>query len=236
MNLAADLVARAQVVLLDFDGPICSVFAGYPAVRAVSTMLRALETAGFDVRPEWLNIEDPHRLLVEVATQEPEAVGIVEDALTRSEVHAVDSAQITAGVTDLIDQVTDRGQQWAVISNNSTESIAQFCRRKDFARTPSLTVGRAKGEPHLMKPNPFVVRQALEILGTPPRKTVFIGDSVSDIQAGRAAGVPTIGYANKPAKPRLLAAALADVVIIGMDELLSQAEAAHRRRVGEARS
>jgi len=209
------------VVLFDFDGPICSVFAGYPSVRAVIATLRALEVAGFDVRPEWLKLEDPHRLLVEVAAQIPEAVGIAEDALTRSEVHAVDSARITAGVTDLIDQITGRGQQWAVVSNNSAESIARFCDRKDFARTPSLTVGRPKGEPHLMKPNPFALRHALEVLSTPARDAVFIGDSVSDVQAGRVVGIPTIGYANKPAKPKLLAAAQADVVIKSMDDLLS---------------
>jgi HAD superfamily hydrolase (TIGR01509 family) len=222
VNAAAALVASARVVLLDFDGPICSVFAGYPAARAVSATLRALEAAGFDVRPEWLNLEDPHRLLVEVATHIPKAVGIAEDALTRSEVHAVDSAQITAGVTELIDQATGRGQQWAVVSNNSAESIARFCTRKDFGRTPSLTVGRPKGEPHLMKPNPFALREALEILRTPARDAVFIGDSVSDVQAGKAVGIPTIGYANKPAKPKLLEAALADVVITTLDDLLIQ--------------
>lgn len=221
MNSAADLVARARVVLLDFDGPICSVFAGYPSVRAVSAGLRALEAAGFDIRPEWLSLEDPHRLLTEVATHMPGAIDIAEDALTRSEIHAVDSAQITAGVTVLIDQVTGRGQQWAVVSNNSAESIAHFCSRKDFARTPSLIVGRPKGEPHLMKPNPFALNHALEILWAPARDAVFIGDSVSDIQAGKAVGIPTIGYANKPAKPKLLTAALADVVITRIDDLLS---------------
>ena len=58
MNSGADLVARVRAVLLDFDGPICSVFAGYPSVRAVIGTLRALEAAGFDVRPEWLNLGD----------------------------------------------------------------------------------------------------------------------------------------------------------------------------------
>lgn len=222
MNSAADLVARARVVLFDFDGPICSVFAGYPSVRAVSTSLRALEAAGFDIRPAWLNLEDPHRLLIEVATQIPDAVGIVEDALTRAEVHAVDSAQVTAGVIDLIDQVTGRGQRWVVVSNNSTESIERFCIRRDFARTPSLIVGRAKGEPRLMKPNPFALCHALEILRTPARDAVFIGDSVSDIQAGKAVGIATVGYANKPAKPMLLEAAQADMVITSVDDLLSQ--------------
>jgi phosphoglycolate phosphatase len=210
------------VVLLDFDGPICSLFAGYPAVRAVSSILRALEAAGFDVRPEWLNLKDPHRLLNEVATRIPEAINVAEDALTRSEVHAVDSAQITTGVTDLIDQVTGRGQQWAVVSNNSAESIWQFCARKDFARSPSLIVGRPKNEPHLMKPNPYTLRRALELLNLEADGAVFIGDSVSDIQAGRAVGMSTIGYANKPAKRELLAAATADVVMTSMEELVRQ--------------
>jgi len=221
MNSAAKLVAQARAILLDFDGPICSVFSGYPPVRAVSACLRALESAGFDNRTEWLNIEDPHQLLIEVATQIPKAIDVVESALTRAEVQAVDSAQITVGVTDLIDQVTARGQHWAVVSNNSAESIGRFCAREDFARTPSLIVGRAKGEPHLMKPSPFALRQALEILGTPAGDAVFVGDSVSDMQAGGAAGVPTVGYANKPAKPELLTTALADLIITSMDDLLS---------------
>jgi phosphoglycolate phosphatase-like HAD superfamily hydrolase len=82
-------------------------------------------------------------------------------------------------------------------------------------------VGRAKGEPHLMKPNPFALSHALKVLRTQSQDAVFIGDSVSDVQAGRAAGIPIIGYANKPAKPRLLAAALADVIITSMDDLIS---------------
>lgn len=221
MNSAADLVARARVVLLDFDGPICSVFAGYPSVRAVTAILRALEAAGFDLRPEWIDREDPHRLLLEVATEMPQAVGIVEDALTRSEVHAVESAQITPGVLDLIDQVLSSGHRWAVVSNNSHESIAQFCTRKDFARTPTLIVGRPQGEPHLMKPNPFPLGRALELLRLQAEDAVFIGDSVSDVQAGRTAGIPTIGYANKPAKPKLLTTALADMVVTSMHDLLS---------------
>jgi HAD superfamily hydrolase (TIGR01549 family) len=91
-----------------------------------------------------------------------------------------------------------------VVSDNSAKSIGRFCTRKDFARIPNLTVGRREGEPHRMKPNAFAHRHALEILRMPVRHVVFIGDSVSDIQAGRAAGIPTIGYANKPAKPPLL--------------------------------
>ena len=36
---------------------------------------------------------------------------------------------------------------------------------------------------------------------------MFVGDSESDVMAGRAAGIPTIGYANRPGKRQRLAEA-----------------------------
>jgi hypothetical protein len=101
-------------------------------VRAVFATLRALQVFRFGVRPERLNLTDPHHLLVQIATQDTEAVGMAEETGTRPEIPAVDSAQATVGVTDLIDQVTYRGQPKAVVDNNSTESIGRFCIRKDF--------------------------------------------------------------------------------------------------------
>jgi phosphoglycolate phosphatase len=52
-----------------------------------------------------------------------------------------------------------------------------------------------------------------------PASAVFIGDSVTDIEAGQAASTPTIGYANKPGKHQRLTAAGADAVIDTMRSL-----------------
>lgn len=41
------------------------------------------------------------------------------------------------------------------------------------------------------KPDPEGLQLALRILATPPRETLFVGDSPLDIQAGKAAGVMT---------------------------------------------
>ena len=35
---AAELVARAKLILLDFDGPVCSVFAGLPAAQVAERL------------------------------------------------------------------------------------------------------------------------------------------------------------------------------------------------------
>lgn len=43
------------------------------------------------------------------------------------------------------------------------------------------------------KPNPFMVEQAMGAVGAEPHKSLMIGDSVFDMQMGRAAKVKTLG-------------------------------------------
>ena len=49
---AAELVAKAQAVLLDFDGPICAVFAGYRAHEVAAEIMKRAATAGYALRPD----------------------------------------------------------------------------------------------------------------------------------------------------------------------------------------
>ena len=50
---------------------------------------------------------------------------------------------------------------------------------------------------------------------------MLIGDTVTDIQAATAAGVRSIGHANKPDKANVLNDAGADAVATTMDEIAS---------------
>jgi len=52
-----------------------------------------------------------------------------------------------------------------------------------------------------------------------PSDAVLIGDSVTDIQAARAAGTAAIAYANKPGKDRALRSFDPDALITSMDEI-----------------
>ncbi|MFF9078904.1 HAD hydrolase-like protein [Streptomyces rubiginosohelvolus] len=54
------------------------------------------------------------------------------------------------------------------------------------------------------------------LLGSTPERTVLIGDSVSDIEAARAAAATSIGFANKPAKEATLDQAGADAIVLDM--------------------
>ena len=56
----------------------------------------------------------------------------------------------------------------------------------------------------------------MQALGEQPGRCVLVGDSLSDIEGARAAGVRVIGYANRPAKFKAFQAAGADVVVTSM--------------------
>jgi beta-phosphoglucomutase-like phosphatase (HAD superfamily) len=49
-----------------------------------------------------------------------------------------------------------------------------------------------------MKPSPYRVREAVNRAEAEADECAFIGDSVSDVLAGRLAGVAVIGFANRP--------------------------------------
>lgn len=68
-----------------------------------------------------------------------------------------------------------------------------------------------------MKPNPGPVLDAVRALGVAPGSCVLVGDSLSDIEAARAAGVAAIGFANRPWK--VDAFATADAVVTTMGDI-----------------
>jgi beta-phosphoglucomutase-like phosphatase (HAD superfamily) len=51
-----------------------------------------------------------------------------------------------------------------------------------------------------LKPNPYLISNAIKRLEIDPRKCIFVGDSATDIEAAHAAGVRIIAYANKVEK------------------------------------
>ncbi|GGN80413.1 hypothetical protein GCM10010112_55940 [Actinoplanes lobatus] len=77
-------------------------------------------------------------------------------------------------------------------------------------------------DPRLLKPHPFLWGRGLASVAATRIGAAFIGDSVTDIEAGRTDGIPAIGYANKPGKYQRLTDAGADVVIESMLVLASE--------------
>jgi len=69
------------------------------------------------------------------------------------------------------------------------------------------------------KPHPEPVERALALLRATPEDAIFVGDSPHDVEAGRAAGVYTVGVTWGAFTPDEMARSGADLVIHGIEEL-----------------
>ncbi|MFK4084012.1 HAD family hydrolase [Kribbella sp. NPDC020789] len=212
------ILSSAEVVLFDFDGPICSVFDGYPAPQITRELLARAHQVRGELEPELDQASSPHELLLRAAG-DPELATQLEVALQKAELTAVETAKPTPGATEAIAACIATGRRAAIVSNNYADAVTEYLANAGLTDSIAHVEGRNPSDPMLMKPAPHLIEKAIAALGTVGSACVFIGDQTTDMEAGKAAGVSTIGYANKPGKADALAAAGADVVLTTMSAL-----------------
>jgi phosphoglycolate phosphatase len=212
------LFESAEAVLFDFDGPICSVFDGYPAQRITDELRELAGTLPHDLNEALRKATGPHELLL-AAAPDPHLAARLERALQEAELKAVESARPTPGAAESLGACQSSGKLVAIVSNNYAEAVVRYLDRTGLADQVAHIEGRDPSDPTLMKPSPHLIERAADSLGVRLAACVFIGDQASDIEAGRTATTRTIGYANKPGKADALATAGADSVIRAMTEV-----------------
>jgi HAD superfamily hydrolase (TIGR01509 family) len=214
-DLHVILADRAHL-LLDFDGPVCAVYAGVPAAD-VARKLRERVRAEFGVTISE-DLDDPLDVLREVHARAEGSSIAANRMLTELEIAAVRTARPTPGAVELIAAARASGRTVTVVSNNSADAITLYCLDHGLGSQLSNIVGRDPNAA-LMKPNPHLVHVAIAQLTAESSQCVFVGDSPSDVIAGHMAGVPVIGYANKPGKSAWLEASGADAVTDALDHI-----------------
>lgn len=216
-RLAAVLDTTTHV-LLDFDGPVCDVFAGYPA-HHIAEHLRHLLTDTHDlVLPDdVLATEDPLHVIRRTADLAPQLSTTIDTALRAAELQAITTAATAPGSAELLAACQATGRPVAIVSNNSAEAIHTYLKLYDLVGLVAHVQGRDPHDPNLMKPNPHPLHQALTALDAKAAGAVLIGDSLTDIQAARAAGIRVIAHANRPHKTTELAHA--DAVTTSMHRI-----------------
>lgn len=220
MTSARALIEQASAILLDFDGPVCSVFAGLPANRVADTMraqLGALDpTFGLDVPAD-----DPLDVLRTARDHSSAAGALAEELLRAAELDAVALAEPTDGAREFLESLRERGTPVAIVSNNGEQAIRAYLARQGLAEFVAAVSARDPSDARLMKPNPAALCIAISRLHCDPATTVMVGDSESDIVAAQASEVRVVAYANKSHKVSAFEAARADAVVASMRELVA---------------
>lgn len=195
------ILANTEALLLDFDGPVCRVFAGIPA-PVVADQLRAVLAEGghADLPEDVQSATDPFDVLFYAAKLGQDEARYVEAAFRAHEVEAVQSAEPTPGAGDLIRAWRATGRKLTIVSNNGVAAVRTYLDLYDLSGSIDIISARSTADVSLLKPNPHLVSEAARMLEVGPEACTLVGDSLTDIEAAHAAGVNAIAYANKPGK------------------------------------
>jgi phosphoglycolate phosphatase len=208
------LLGSARAVLLDFDGPVCDLFAGrstQPIAGEIKAMARRKWNA---LDPAVEACDDSHgvlHLLRDMLDRrrdrvlDPTALGAADGIVTRYEYEAAGAAVPAPGFPLLLDTLLGHGKRLAIVTNNAEGPVRKFLELHGMSRKFEAVCGRDPREPRRMKPDPASVHRALRALSrTSPAHAVMVGDQLTDLRAAAAAGVGFLGYATDHERGRLL--------------------------------
>ena len=191
--------AAVQAVLFDLDGTLAD---------SAPDLVAALAT-----------------LCVEIGHAEPDPVAVSRvvsaggRAILRCGLPGIDEAQVEAllpryldlyaargnastrlydGIDEVLRDLEGQGIAWGIVTNKVAWLAAPVVEKLGLARRcGALVAGDTLAR---RKPDPDPVLHACALLEVDPARTLFVGDDLRDIEAGRAAGTRTIaagwGYLN----------------------------------------
>ncbi|MFE6335470.1 HAD family hydrolase [Streptomyces sp. NPDC057806] len=219
-----DLIGKARVVLWDFDGPVCGLFARHKAERVATELVEWLEGRGLRdlLTQEERRTLDPQIVLRAVDRRHPNSDLVIdlEERLTNEELKATSTAMPTPYADPLIRTWTAVGARLAITTNNSARVVRTYLASRDLTLCFSPHIYGRTQELNLLKPDPHCLGRALNAMGAAPGSALMIGDAPTDYLAARAAGVPFLGYARNESKAGLLREAGASVIVDSLEPVL----------------
>lgn len=187
---------RARAVLLDLDGTLLDTVADLAA--AVDAMLVELGRAPVGESAVRTYVGKGARVLVRRSLagslDAPIDEAVVDAAMPTFEHHYErengSSAGLYPNAVEGLTALHDKGLLLACVTNKPQPFAEALLERTALAPFFAVTVGAVPGLAR--KPDPAPLLQACAQLGVEPAHAVAIGDSMNDVQAARAAGIPVI--------------------------------------------
>lgn len=196
--------------MFDLDGTLFD-----PTVLTVEATRAALADAGAAVPTDdeiTARIGEPDPAIVAWLAERvgPERVAETLERLRRSELAAIPSASLHAGVVEALREVRRVADALAVCTNGVRDYVETVVASTGLDRLVDRVRWRDDGDD-----KPTMVAELVEAFGGPP--AVVVGDRVHDVEAAHANGLPALGVTWGHARPGELADA--DAVAHRPDEL-----------------
>lgn len=179
---------RLTTVLFDLDGTLID------SVRLIlDSYHHTLAAHGLPAQSdaEWLaGLGTPLRVQFRAWSDDPVQLAALIDTYREYNLSHHD-AMVTAypGVVDMVRQVRNAGLRTGLVTSKNRPGALRGLRLVGLEDAVELIVGADEVENP--KPHPEPIHFALSRLGQPAGSAIYVGDSVHDMESGRAAGVET---------------------------------------------
>jgi HAD superfamily hydrolase (TIGR01509 family) len=162
-----------KAILFDMDGTLTKPMLDFPKIKA---------EMGIGSRP----------ILEAMAGLDGPAREAAERVLHRHETHAATESELNAGCDALLAWIGAAKLPTALITRNSAASVRTVLELHGM--TFDVVIAREDGP---FKPDPWPILHACKRLNVSPHRVWMVGDGQYDIEAGNAAGVPTVWISHR---------------------------------------
>lgn len=200
----AELLEDVEHVMIEFDGPVCSVFGGDSAPEAAER-LRRLAASQTEL-PKALRLTDDPLDFLQLASDDSSALARqIGDAVRDAEVSAVHKATATPGLISVLTAARRTRRVLSIVGDNSLEAVETYLTDRRMGKHFEAVEGRIGADASQRMPSSYLLARALGGYATrhgvtpeqARRSSVFVSASIAGVRAAGAVGVACVGFGGR---------------------------------------
>jgi phosphoglycolate phosphatase len=193
--MSSGLVSPYKGVFFDLDGTLADTAPDLVAAANQLLIARNLPPMQYEVlRPRAsAGARGLIRGAFGIDTDHPDFIPLRDEFLSNYEKALLVNSVIFDGINHLLDRLDGAKLPWGIVTNKSERFTNPLTELMGLRQRAVSTVS-GDSTPH-SKPHPEPILHAARLANIDPTKSVYVGDDIRDIVAGKAAGMKTIAAA-----------------------------------------
>ena len=186
------MFAAVKAVLFDLDGTLIDSAPDLGAAADKMRLDRGLPSLPYErYRPmAGAGARGMLGVAFDMTPEHPDFPAMREEFFRNYESCMTQRTYVFDGVAQLIAALLEHEVAWGVVTNKSMRFTAPLTRGMPLFASARAVVG-GDSTPHA-KPHPAPLLEAARQVGVKPIECLYVGDDARDVQAGKAAGMPTV--------------------------------------------
>lgn len=130
------------------------------------------------------------KLAFDIDENHPHYTNYLDDFLHLYQTHLTKTTRFFPGMQDLLNELDEREITWGIVTNKPSRFAFDLLKAMDLdKRAACIVCGDSLSK---RKPDPDQILHACDLLNITPANTLYIGDTMIDVTASKAAGTKSL--------------------------------------------